>query len=65
MSTGTVRVPYIYHICTCWNCLPEDSPAGSKQVLVDDIVKHLIKHNRGAFCWSTLYNRSPIHELSR
>jgi len=38
-------VPYIYrhilyHICTCFNCLPEDEPSGSKHVSVGDSVKN-------------------------
>ena len=42
-------VPYmltysiLYRTCTCYNCLSEDEPSGSKQVDVECIVKINIK----------------------
>ena len=29
----------LYGTCTCYNCLPEDKPSGSKHSHVEDIVK--------------------------
>jgi hypothetical protein len=49
-----MKRPVLYHTCTCYNCLPEDEPSGSKYVSVEDIVKIKLYFNRGALCWSTL-----------
>jgi hypothetical protein len=29
----------LYHYCTCYNCLAEDEPSGSKHLCVEDTLK--------------------------
>ena len=41
---------------SCYTCLSADEPSGSKLVHVEDILKIIMKFNKGAFCWSTLYD---------
>jgi hypothetical protein len=40
----------LFPTCTCYNCLPEDEPTGSKHVHVEVIVNNWIKFNIGAIC---------------
>jgi hypothetical protein len=46
---------------TCYNCLPVDDPSVSKQVHAGDTVKDYVQYNRGAVCWSILYDYITMH----